>query len=238
MMVRPSVITWLCCATSAFGSHFYARPVASRREQPRRATPVTTERLTQVTVAAYGGQLMNPQLLKMGAKSTPLIYAGQWWRLATPMLLHAGPLHLLVNMLSLRNVGSALERAYGAKKTALVYVASGVAGNLMSCAYGPVGATSVGASGAVAGLIGALAVHLYRHSHLYGTRGLESIRDTVLLNALLGMTSGTIDNMAHLGGFLGGAAVGVAFGCRWQPRYNVLGQRVGLVDRPFLPLPF
>ena len=152
------------------------------------------------------------------------------------MLLHAGPSHLLVNMLSLRNVGTALERAYGAQRTALVYVASGVAGNLLSCAKTPRAITSVGASGAVAGLIGALAVHLYRHSHLYGTSGLKSIRDTVLLNAVLGATSGTVDNMAHLGGLLGGAAAGVAIGCRWQPRVNALGQVTGYVDRPLIKL--
>ena len=81
-------------------------------------------------------------------------------------------------------------------------------------------------------------MHLYRHQELYGTRGLDSIRDTVLLNALLGATAGNIDNMAHLGGLLGGAAVGVAFGARWQPRFNVLGQPVGYVDRPLLRLPF
>ena len=206
------------------------------RRSAKRPGFVATERLTQLTVGAYAAQTLKPELMAMGLRSAPKIAAGEWWRLFTPMLLHAGPSHLLVNMLSLRNVGTALERAYGAQRTALVYVASGVAGNLLSCAKTPRAITSVGASGAVAGLIGALAVHLYRHSHLYGTSGLKSIRDTVLLNAVLGATSGTVDNMAHLGGLLGGAAAGVAIGCRWQPRVNALGQVTGYVDRPLIKL--
>ncbi|KAH8057641.1 serine-type endopeptidase [Aureococcus anophagefferens] len=228
----------LATAVAASMQGYQAPSQYARQRVARSAAPLVTEKITYTTVGAYGAQVLQPQLLTLGCKSAPLIGAGQWWRLATPMLLHASPAHLIVNMISLRNVGRSLERAYGAKKTLVVYVASGIAGNLLSCAKGPVGSTSVGASGAIAGLIGALAVHLYRHQELYGTRGLDSIRDTVLLNALLGATAGNIDNMAHLGGLLGGAAVGVAFGARWQPRFNVLGQPVGYVDRPLLRLPF
>ena len=84
------------------------------------------------------------------------------------------------------------------KRTALVYALAGVGGNVLPVVLKGMSdsALSVGASGAVAGLVGALAVHLYRHSHLYGTSGLKSIRDTVLMNAALGMTSHNVDNRA------------------------------------------
>ena len=223
-------------------AHALARPVrysaAGRRPVARRRASggATTERLTQATVGAYAVQTLKPELVALGARSAPLIARGQWWRLLTPLLLHASPSHLLVNVLSLRNVGGALERAYGAERTALVYAAAGVAGNVMSCACSPRYVTSIGASGAVAGLVGALGVHLWRHPHLYGSRGLTSIRDTVLLNAALGMTSAGVDNWAPLGGLLGGAAAGAAIGCRWRPRYDAFGNVAGYVDRPLLKL--
>ena len=97
----------------------------ARQRVARSAAPLVTEKITYTTVGAYGAQVLQPQLLTLGCKSAPLIGAGQWWRLATPMLLHASPAHLVVNMISLRNVGRSLERAYGAKKTLVVYVASG-----------------------------------------------------------------------------------------------------------------
>ena len=209
------------------------RGVALRARAPRAAT---TDALAAVTVGAYAVQALRPELAALGARSAPLIARGQWWRLLTPLFLHASPSHLLVNVLSLRNVGGALERSHGAERTALVYAAAGVAGNVLSCARSPRRVTSLGASGAVAGLIGALAVHLYRHRSIYGTRGLESIRNTVLLNAALGATAGNVDNWAHLGGLVGGAAAGVAFGCRWRPRYDALGGVCGIVDRPLIRL--
>ena len=208
--------------------------VKRRRVQ---APATATDRIAQVTIGAYVAQVARPSLAALGARSTRLILrAGQWWRLATPMLLHGSPAHLMVNMLALRNVGGALERAYGSKRTALVYALAGVGGNLLPVVLKGMSdsALSVGASGAVAGLVGALAVHLYRHSHLYGTSGLKSIRDTVLMNAALGMTSHNVDNLAHLGGLLTGAASAYVFGANWVRPYEGANH---YVDRPLVRLP-
>ena len=234
--------------------------VKRRRVQ---APATATDRIAQVTIGAYVAQVARPSLAALGARSTRLILrAGQWWRLATPMLLHGSPAHLMVNMLALRNVGGALacagvlddrrftsstrrrdhrsmytqERAYGSKRTALVYALAGVGGNVLPVVLKGMSdsALSVGASGAVAGLVGALAVHLYRHSHLYGTSGLKSIRDTVLMNAALGMTSHNVDNLAHLGGLLTGAASAYVFGANWVRPYEGAQH---YVDRPLVRLP-
>ena len=208
--------------------------VKRRRVQ---APATATDRIAQVTIGAYVAQVARPSLAALGARSTRLILrAGQWWRLATPMLLHGSPAHLMVNMLALRNVGGALERAYGSKRTALVYALAGVGGNVLPVVLKGMSdsALSVGASGAVAGLVGALAVHLYRHSHLYGTSGLKSIRDTVLMNAALGMTSHNTDNLAHLGGLLTGAASAYVFGANWVRPYEGANH---YVDRPLVRLP-
>lgn len=211
-----------------------------RRSRAQAKPATATEVITGVTVGAYVAQVATPSLMALGARSTRLILgAGQWWRLATPMLLHGSPTHLLVNMLALRNVGGALERAYGSKRTLLVYALAGIGGNVLPVFIEGASSSvlSVGASGAVAGLVGALAVHLYRHSHLYGKSGLKSIRDTVLMNAALGMTSHNVDNLAHLGGLLTGAASAVVFGANWVPIRDASGRTAHYVDRPLVRIP-
>ena len=83
--------------------------VKRRRVQ---APATATDRIAQVTIGAYVAQVARPSLAALGARSTRLILrAGQLWRLATPMLLHGSPAHLMVNMLALRNVGGALACA-------------------------------------------------------------------------------------------------------------------------------
>ncbi|KAJ1462538.1 hypothetical protein M885DRAFT_505453 [Pelagophyceae sp. CCMP2097] len=219
-----------------------ARPMVSRsrRQAPRgraAAGSSATERLTQLTCVAALAQVAFPRLTLLGAKQTSAVVAGEWWRLVTPVLLHSSVPHLLTNLYSLRNIGPQLEAAYGPKRLAVVYVAAGVAGNLLSCVMNPTG-YSVGASGAIAGLVGALAVHLLRHQALLGdraTNGLQSIGRVIALNALIGVGSGTnIDNAGHLGGLLGGAATAYLVGARWQKVNTYGGPRI--VDMPLIRL--
>ena len=82
----------------------------SVRRRRVQAPATATDRIAQVTIGAYVAQVARPSLAALGARSTRLILrAGQWWRLATPMLLHGSPAHLMVNMLALRNVGCCVE---------------------------------------------------------------------------------------------------------------------------------
>lgn len=197
-----------------------------------------TSMLEGLTVAGACTQLAVPSLTAWGAKHAPSIAAGQYWRLFTPMVLHASPLHLACNLFSLHSMGHALERWYGPERLMATYVVSGVAANLLSCAINPL-ATSVGASGAIAGLVGALAVHNARHSDiLRGSReNLEAIGRVVLLNAALGLVETSIDNAAHLGGLVGGAAAGYLIGTRFVPIKDRFGRTRRYVDKPILALP-
>ena len=153
-----------------------------------------------VTLANY----VNP--IDAGALTRAPVLAGEWWRMFTAMFLHGGPDHLLGNMVALYIVGMACEHAFGAARTALVYFCSGIAGGVLSLAASP--GPSVGASGAIFGVLAAVAVMLYRHQQRFYVR---DKRIGLVLAAWAGWTLLTgfmtpfVDNFAHLGGMLGGA---------------------------------
>jgi rhomboid protease GluP len=171
-----------------------------------------------------------PVLLAYGAKLNSLIKGQphQWWRLVTPMFIHVGILHLLVNMYSLWIVGPYVEKLYGSAKFVVFWVVTGVAGVLASyltvvepnTSLGPLGrfifktqdGPSAGASGALFGLVGVLFVFGIKFRHelpegfkrAFGTGMLPII----LINLFIGYVGrGLIDNAAHLGGLLSGAAL-------------------------------
>ena len=165
-----------------------------------------------------------------GAKVNAAITAGQLWRLVTPVLIHAGLLHLFVNMYSLTAIGPAVERLFGARRMLAVYLLAGVAGVEFSLAFSPY--ASVGASGAIFGLLGALGTLLYLHRKTLGPSGevtLRRIAFVALLNLGLGLAPG-IDNWGHLGGLLAGAALGWFLGPQLEP-IAVEGGRLRLADR-------
>lgn len=85
-------------------------------------------------------------------------YGGQLWRLFTCMFLHAGILHLVVNLFSLYNLGNLIERIFGSAKFTLIYLSSGLWGSIASTIFAPETAAvvSVGASGAIFGIAGAI----------------------------------------------------------------------------------
>lgn len=141
-----------------------------------------------------------------------LIEAGEWWRLITPVLVHAHGIHIAFNMFVFYIYGQDVEVAFGHLQLILVYIVAGVTGTAFSFALGS-GRPSVGASGAVFGVVGALLVYLYnRRTSRFMAQHLQGIMGFLLLNAVLGLLwSDTIDIMAHLGGFLGGVAMGFGF---------------------------
>ena len=143
---------------------------------------------------------------------------GQWWRLLTATFVHVGIIHIGTNMWCLWNLGLLGEPLLGGFGMAAVYVLTGMAGNLLSSAVEP-GVVGAGASGAVFGIAGVL-ILLLNSPHLPFPRAeLRRLRRSVIYFAVINLAIGAstllyaggikIDNMAHLGGFLSGMAMGV-----------------------------
>jgi rhomboid protease GluP len=160
-------------------------------------------------------------LVRMGAKVNALVVLGDWWRLITATFLHAGLLHIALNGWALYIIGIDLEAFFGHWRFAAVYAISGLAGSVASFAFTPYDAVGVGASGAIFGLIGALAIFYGINRYLFGKRGtfqFWNIIVVIVLNLGLGVSGiFPIDNSAHIGGLIAGTAVGFVL-C---PRYRL-----------------
>ena len=152
-----------------------------------------------------------PTLIQWGANSGELTVNGQWWRLLSAGLLHANLAHLLLNMWALWNIGRITERLFGRLRFLSVYLATLVLASLSSIAWNPSQA-SVGASGAIFGVLGAfLAFFLSPRTQVPRTLARQHWLSTgifVLFNLLSGMANPVIDNAAHVGGLLSGFALG------------------------------
>ena len=158
----------------------------------------------------FGGGDVSSVSLEFGAKDNELIRQGQWWRLVTPIFLHGNFVHLLVNSLSLWQLGGSLERIYGSRKFFLIYMGAGIAGNLLSFQFSPT--QSLGASGALFGLIGAGLVFPIKFRNLIPVANRNKILSQLgmitIFNLGLGYSMrGIVDNSAHIGGLIGGALV-------------------------------
>jgi rhomboid protease GluP len=149
---------------------------------------------------------ISPQiLLRLGAKFGPLIFAGEWWRLVTAMFLHAGLLHIGMNLWCLVDLGPQVESLFSTTKFIVLYLATGIAGFLLSLWWSPFG-LSIGASGAILGLVGVLIGASFNHGRL-GKDIRGQLWRWVFYIFIFGIFF-AVDNAAHLGGL----AVGILLG--------------------------
>ena len=138
------------------------------------------------------------------------------YRLITSIFLHGGLLHLLCNMYSLYVLGPQLESFFGKIKYTIIFIGSGVIGNLLSMAFLQETYVSVGASGAIFGLLGALLYFGY-HYRVYLSGVIKSqIIPLIILNLAIGFFATSINNLAHIGGLIGGVLVSMAVGVRYK----------------------
>jgi rhomboid protease GluP len=222
-----------------------------RRTVPDRwmRLPTARPRLTYVLLASivliFVPMLVSPQVndsfLQYGALMKQRVLAGEWWRLITATFLHGGLLHIGLNGYALYMIGMEVEGFFGRARFAVIYALSALAGSVASFIFIPTYAYGVGASGAIFGLIGALAVYFGINRAVFGKLGQAqfwNILFVILLNIGIGFSGiFPIDNSAHIGGLLVGAAVGFVLCPRYRfgPWRNPLVREIENTNTGSLP---
>ena len=169
------------------------------------------------------------QILEDGALVPALVADGQAWRLVSSVFLHAGFLHLALNMLSLYFLGSFVEASFGRGRFLALYLLSGLSGGIAYLYFGGFGSPAVGASGAIFGLLGGVLGYAVRR----GTFSWQNpmIRQLLILlaiNLYIGLSIPNVSNTAHMGGLAGG----LVFGFLVAP--TVYSQKLGRALSPIL----
>lgn len=181
--------------------------------------------LIATNVAMFVIDLADPSVTARYADNAVLVAQGEYYRMLSAAFLHAGLLHLGFNMFALYLFGSQVERVLGLGRFLALYLLAAVGGSAMSHFFGPPASFGVGASGAVFGLLGAFFV-------IARARRLDTsqVAGLIALNLFLGAVVPGIDNAAHAGGLLTGAALaaGYEYGGRLPGRVAVAVQ-VGAV---------
>jgi len=150
--------------------------------------------------------------LLFGAQYGPLVSQGQWYRIITAMFMHGGFLHLAFNMYALYILGANTEALYGTYKFLSFYLLSGIVGNIATQIF-YYDSLSVGASGAIFGLVGALFGAGFRKDTPFYVKPLTgtALLPMIILNIVLGFMPGSgINNAAHIGGLVTGMILGRA----------------------------
>jgi membrane associated rhomboid family serine protease len=219
----------------------YDKRCRTYQVNPRQRTPGRlswTSRIAWATIITFFVQTIQPSITALGYKLSDRILRGeQLYRLVTPVFLHGGVAHLFTNMYSLNNVGRDVEVLFGPGRFLATYLVAGATGNLLSSFRSP--NPSLGASGAVFGIVGAYYVFLNRNEWFLGGHAdsiTNSITQTIALNVVLGFMNPVIDNWGHIGGALGGALMAYCFGPRLYLAKLPMGGNT-LVDRPICRLP-
>lgn len=151
-------------------------------------------------------------LLRLGANYGPLVRLGQIWRIISCAFLHAGLVHLIFNMYALFIIGTQVETYVGKWRFLAIYLISAASGSLLSMAFS--NAVSVGASGAIFGLMGCLLYFGYHYRMYLGNVLKSQIIPLIVLNLVFGFMASNVDNAAHIGGLIGGLLTSIAVGVK------------------------
>src|SRR3954451_22397436 len=197
--------------------------------RPRAGGAIVTKALIAANVVVYlitvvqGGGLSAPggSLFQNWALYGPLVAQGDWWRLMTAAFLHASVLHIAFNMLALWWLGRPVEEYLGPVRYIALYLVSGLAGSAGALLLSPT-AVTVGASGAIFGIMGALLILEWQHTGSLGGNAASLIAINLLISfAIPGISIG-----GHIGGLIGGILITLAF-ANWGRGHAAYG-RLGL----------
>lgn len=148
---------------------------------------------------------------------------GAWWTLFTAIYLHGSLLHILFNVLWIRQLGPAVEQVYGPARLVIIFTVSGVLGFVASNTLGV--PFTVGASGSIFGLLGALVAFGRRRGGAFGAMVLRQYGQWALVLFILGFFMSGVNNLAHGGGFVGGFLAGLVLSFS-DRREESLGERM------------
>jgi len=164
---------------------------------------------------ATGMSPLSPRPIELaywGANHLPLTLE-QPWRLLAATFLHGGAIHLAFNMWALWDTGRLAERFYGNLQLLLIYLVAGLSGSIASLFFAARTGVSVGASGAIFGVVGCLLAAIFTKAHKLPPALVQSMRSAMLMfvgfSLFMGFTAGFIDNAAHIGGLAGGFLMGM-----------------------------
>ena len=180
--------------------------------------PVITISLIAINIILYIlPMLFNvyDQEINYFALYSPYVRAGEYYRLLTCAFLHGNIFHLLFNCYALFVIGSQLESFVGKTKYLLIYLFSALSGSLMSIVFMRNG-VSIGASGAIFGLMGAIVYFGYHYRVYLGNVIKSQIIPLIVINLVLGFMMSGIDNFAHIGGLIGGFLITIGLGIKYK----------------------
>ena len=232
-----------CAIPASVGQHCPECVAEARKSAPKvrsalRATAPVVMTILIINVVMWLIQSFSPSqqgtpfdvvTWALGAIPTQ-IAAGEWYRLITPMFLHAPDsiVHIGFNSYALFLFGPNMEQAFGKRRFLILYLVAGFTGSAASYTFGSCGAVGVGASGAIFGVLGSLLVFLYnRRRSTFVRQYMRNIIFLIVINLAIGWYFPGIDNLAHLGGLVGGAGIGLSLdeapGSTVSPRLRLLG---------------
>ncbi|MBN9393235.1 MAG: rhomboid family intramembrane serine protease [Chloroflexi bacterium] len=225
--------------TNSATTNSYTPNAAPTTNQPRRVilgatmnqVPRWTQIILGIIVVFFVGQLITGGGDIMGNRLDPVeqwgmltfqgVANGEWWRLVTSMFLHAGILHILFNGMALYALGMQVEQLMGSKRFLLIFFLTGIGGNVLTLLVNPV--PSVGASGGIFGLLGALIAFFYRNRDRLGAWGQANLRGLLItagINFVITFSIPQVNQMAHIGGLVTGLFLGY-FLSPWQVKKTI-----------------
>lgn len=196
--------------------------------------PFMTVGLIVIMVLVYGAMTLDGGstnvnvLITFGAKLNVLIQQGEWWRLFTPIFLHIGFTHILMNMITLYFVGIQIEAAFGHTRFLVLFLVAGVGGNVASFCFS--NSLSAGASTAIFGLFGAF---MMLGESFWQNPVIRQLTQTflafVVMNILFDLFAPGIDLAGHIGGLVAGFLVAYSLGVPRIGKVSVVKRVVATV---------
>lgn len=212
-----------CAVPAAVGQHCVWCVAEARKSQPKVRTAMQANSpavlaIIAIAIAVYVMEFVFGEsfVLRFAASPANIAYEGEYYRLITPMFLHAplgaplGILHILFNMYILRIYGPQVEEAFDSVRFVALFLVTGFAASAVSFGFGSCATLGLGASGAVFGIVGVLLVLLYnRRDSTFVAEYMKTLLIFIGINLVFGFSMQGVDNLAHLGGLGSGILLGL-----------------------------